>query len=348
MVSRYGVQPLERRPSSAESAARVLLLFIDGIGLAAKAPANPFSTVAMPTLESLLGGPLTVETVEPATALPDPRVVEVDGQTLSVLATGIDANLGVDGLPQSATGQTTLFTGVNAARVMGRHVTAFPGPRLREVLEQHSIFLQLARAGKKSTFANLFSDLYFERLRARRLRMSASVLAVRAGSLRLRDLNDLRRDRAVTWDIKRCYVQPSEREAEAFGTFGAITSRLAGRHLNRLAQDHHFTLWETFATDLAGHGRGSIAVPELLADIDCLIAGVLAEGMSELTVVITSDHGNLEDLSHGKHTRNCVPLIAIGKDANAFAEVRSLTDVTAAILRVLYESNVRAREQGTT
>ena len=77
---------------------RVLLIFVDGIGLAPVGPDNPFGRVPMPALEGVLGGPLTVESI---------------GTTLEAHLSAIDANLGVEGLPQSATGQTALFTGDN-------------------------------------------------------------------------------------------------------------------------------------------------------------------------------------------------------------------------------------------
>ena len=101
---------------------RVLFIFVDGIGLAEEGEANPFAAIETPTLNELLGGPLTLE-----------RCGRGDDWALLPL----DAGLGVPGLPQSATGQATLFTGVNAAVEMGRHVTGLPGPRLRDLVARH-------------------------------------------------------------------------------------------------------------------------------------------------------------------------------------------------------------------
>ncbi|MDX1740430.1 MAG: peptidase, partial [Rhodothermales bacterium] len=56
---------------------------------------------------------------------------------------------------------------------------------------------------------------------------------------------------------------------------------------------------------------------------------------SNTTLLLTSDHGNLEDLSVKTHTRNPVPFVALGPAAHDFAEVRSILDVTPAILRSL-------------
>jgi hypothetical protein len=40
----------------------------------------------------------------------------------------LDASLCVPGLPQSATGQAALLTGLNAPELMGRHIEGFPPP----------------------------------------------------------------------------------------------------------------------------------------------------------------------------------------------------------------------------
>jgi len=53
-------------------------------------------------------------------------------------------------------------------------------------------------------------------------------------------------------------------------------------------------------------------------------------------VIITSDHGNLEDLSTRHHTENDVPTVVIGAERHRFAEgLHDLTGITPGILRVL-------------
>ena len=89
----------------------------------------------MPSLHGLLGGPLVLGTVKQ------------DG-ILSLRP--VDACLGVPGLPQSATGQTALFTGVNAPALVGDHVTAFPTTPLRRVIAEHSLLNRPPRPGRRS------------------------------------------------------------------------------------------------------------------------------------------------------------------------------------------------------
>jgi bisphosphoglycerate-independent phosphoglycerate mutase (AlkP superfamily) len=56
--------------------------------------------------------------------------------------------------------------------------------------------------------------------------------------------------------------------------------------------------------------------------------------------MITSDHGNLEDLSTRRHTKNPVPALLIGSTylREQFTKnLKTLTDVAPAITRQLFE-----------
>ena len=55
-----------------------------------------------------------------------------------------------------------------------------------------------------------------------------------------------------------------------------------------------------------------------------------------ITVLMTSDHGNIEEMNERGHTRNPVPFIAYGPREEDFrAHVKSLVDVTPAILQFI-------------
>lgn len=298
--------------------ARFLLLFVDGVGLGPAGAVNPLSTVPMPALASVLGGALTIERV---------------GARAPELALGaLDAALGVPGLPQSATGQTALFTGVNAPALLGRHVAAFPGPRLAEVLAEHSLLARARRAGRAATFANPYTPRYFEEVEAGRRRHSATTLAALAAAREgapLRGLAELVAGRACTWDVRRDQFQRWAPEVEP------VAAERAGRELAALAGEHELTLWETFMTDLAGHGRWGWTAAEALSRLDGLVAGLLAARPDDLTILLTSDHGNLEAAEHGSHTANPVPLLAIGPAAPDFADLDRLDQVTPRLLALL-------------
>ena len=58
-----------------------------------------------------------------------------------------DAWLGVEGRPQSASGQTTILTGVNVPAQLGYHKQGFPNAAMLEIFATIRSFLQLTRAG---------------------------------------------------------------------------------------------------------------------------------------------------------------------------------------------------------
>lgn len=312
----------------------VILIFVDGVGLAPTAWAgNPLRSQAG-WLRDQIGAPLVQESAP------------LDRGDLVLRA--LDANLDVDGLPQSATGQATLFSGRNAARHMQRHVTAFPGPRLRALLEEDNLLLAARRAGRRVEFANTFSPLYYQRLEQRRVRESVTVVCANAAGVRLRGLADLVAGRAATWDLERdlflagleelarlpSSVDPAARQLL---DRGPVCARQTGLDLAGLAQHCDLLVFETFLSDLVGHGRTEVSPSECVRRLDFLLSG-LAQGLgaqSPVTVVVTSDHGNLEEPEHRRHTRHPVPLLAWGRGSAAFRECRSLVDVTPKILDVL-------------
>jgi len=296
------------------SGSRFLLLFVDGVGLAPAAATNPLATVPSPALAAALGGPLTLERVGP---IPGGRLA------------GLDAALGVPGLPQSATGQTALFTGENAPAILGRHVAALPGPRLAALLAEKSLLKAARAAGHAVTFANPFTPAYFAEVEAGRRRHSATTLAALAAGVPFRDADDLRAGRAVPWDVTGAFFRAFEEGVEE------VDPERAGRNLARLAGEHRLTLWETFMTDLAGHGRRGWTPEEALTRLDGLLAGLLADLPADLTLLLTSDHGNLEERHHTSHTRNPVPLLALGPEADAFAELTRIDQIAPKVLQQL-------------
>ncbi len=312
--------------------ARFLLIFVDGVGLAPPAPDNPLATSAMPAVVSLLGGALTSDLLTDESR---------QGFQRDVTLAALDANLGVAGLPQSATGQTTLFTGVNAAALIGRHVPSFPGGKLRELIEESGVLAAVDGLGLRSTFANAFSPAYFRLLEQRKRRKSVTLCLVEAAGQNPRGLEDLRAGRAVSWDLTR---EMFAAHAEAEPPLEVIATSTAGRHLVELTRSHDLVVYESFLTDLAGHGRFEGGATVALELIDGLIAGVVdsaAEDLEQdLTILITSDHGNVEELGHRRHTRNPVPLLAKGSHAEQFASLTSLDEVTPTMLALFGEQSL--------
>jgi 2,3-bisphosphoglycerate-independent phosphoglycerate mutase len=301
------IRPVAQSPRLPVSS--VLLIFIDGIGIGTRGEHNPLDGLGS-ELFSIFQGE-------------EPRL-PFDGVMAET-----DARLGVEGLPQSATGQTTILTGLNAAQLIGRHLNGYPSPRLKQALAEHSIYKKLMARGRSVTFANAYTRNYIEN--PPRF-ISATTVAAQSAGVRLRMLEDLQEGRAVSHDFTNRFLielglDVKERKPEE-----------AGRDLALLAAGYDFTLYEHFITDRIGHERNRDLARSLTGQhiplLTQFVRAVLeAADLERQTVVITSDHGNIEDASTRSHTLNPVATLAFGAAREYIAaRVRSLTDISPAIL----------------
>jgi 2,3-bisphosphoglycerate-independent phosphoglycerate mutase len=297
---------------------RALLLFLDGVGVGlADAERNPLAAASLPVLDELLGG----------------RDVLLGGGSNGGRAAfrAIDARLGVDGLPQSGTGQTSLLAGVNAPAILGRHFGPWVHTALRELLASRNLLSRTREAGKTAAFANAYPNAFLTDRSGRALRRPAAPpFAARAAGVLTRDERDLRAGRAVASEIE--HTAWRER---LDATLPPITPVAAGGVLARVAASADVTLFAHYATDTVGHTRNRGAAIAALERVDAFIGGLVAALPPDLLLVVSSDHGNIEDLE-AAHTLNPVPLIAIGPGAETLAgEVESIAGVAPAILRLL-------------
>jgi hypothetical protein len=289
----------------------VLLIFVDGLGIGARRPHNPLD---------LLG-----EEAAPLAVFEDEEPSLPFGGVLA----RTDARLGVEGRPQSASGQTTILTGVNAPALLGKHKQGFPNERLREVLREHSIFLQLKRLGVGPlAFANAYSPRFFE---ARPRWVAATTVAVEAAGLPFRTIEDLRAGTAVYHDFTNGFV------AALGENVPARTPAEAAEILARVAGEYRFTLYEHFIADAAGHEQDEAYAMRVLRELASFVRETLSRiDLSRTTVILTSDHGNVEDLSTRNHTLNLVPTLAWGPGREFVrSRVRSLADITPTIIELL-------------
>ena len=299
---------------------RVVFLFWDGVGYGRKDPdINPFFRARLPHLRSLLDG-----------RLPHLGLRRFESSLASVVP--LNATLRVEGLPQSGTGQASLFTGVNAAKLIGRHFGPHPTTTLHPLIESKNIFRQLGEQGRTRCFTNAFPRQFFEYAASGKRRLSVSTLACRYANLGLFDAEALSRDEAVSADITR--VRWGEL---GYPHLPVVTSKEAGIHLWRIAQRYSFTLFEYWLTDYAGHARDMAGAVEVLERFDGLLGGFMEKFDPTLcTLLITSDHGNIEDLSTKSHTRVPVPCIVAGRRRDEICSTLSnLTHVTPSILSLL-------------
>ena len=276
---------------------KIIFIFVDGLGIGCTDPdINPVCGGRFPVLEQMI-----------TNAVP------------------LDACLGVDGLPQSATGQATLLTGVNAPKAMGRHIEGFPPPSLKKLIEHENLFTKLRKLGKSCTFANCYLNVDPHRIPPRR--QSVTTVMTLSALGRVRGTPELLAGKAVTHDITR-----STMHLRGYGG-PLITPEEAAGHLMNVARENDLTLFEHFLTDRAGHSGNPDTAARCLEALERFVSAAsgFADNPNHL-FLLSSDHGNIEDLSVRTHTRNPVPLVALGTHAGHFRALGSIADVTPAIM----------------
>ncbi len=308
---------------------RILFLFLDGIGLDREGPNNPLAAFDGTAVSRLANGQRWVRPLKHRSGSRH-------------LVRPLDATLGIDGLPQSGTGQASLLTGLNCAEQVGRHFGPYPHSETYDALDRANLFHKVQalfpQRPAPAAFANAFPPQFFE---ATRRRSTVTTRCCEAAGIKLRNLAALRNRQAVpadlTGDAWRDQLgldvprRPPEETAEV---------------LAATARQHALTFFEYFLTDKVGHHRLEVAPSILLKDLDAFLNGLLsAIPPSRDTLVITSDHGNFEDTSHTQHTRNPVPLIAYGWAAPHFTNATNLTDVTPSIIQALQSANETGEPQ---
>ncbi len=238
------------------------------------------------------------------------------------------ADLDVKGLPQSATGQTTLLTGINASKYLGRHLSGFPNHDLRLLLKKHSILKTLKEKGFHPTFLNVFRPKFFELPEEVQWRLSATTVATLAADIPIQTLDDLKYRQAIYQDltndtlILRGYDVPH------------LTLEEAAKILSKRVADYDFILYEYFLTDKAGHSldieRGRHEIRKLDDFLSYLIPNL---DLENTCLLLSSDHGNIEDISIKPHTRNPVLTKIWGQDTDRLSnKIHSIEDITPAIL----------------
>ncbi len=288
----------------------VILFFIDGLGIGEADQNNPL---------------YLVENIEPLANFKEiAKPVIFDGILAST-----DPRLGVEGRPQSASGQTTILTGVNAPKFLDYHKQGFPNEKLREVINENSIFRQLRQSGvEEIVFANAYTPQFFtEKQRWK----SATTCAVEAAGLQFRKLPDLFGRKALFHDFTNQILRDRGIDAPLFSPIDAAEI------LAEFSKNYRFTLYEHFLTDKIGHDQNFEWAKQHLPLLAEFIRETLRRiDLENTTLILTSDHGNIEDLSVRNHTLNDVPTIVWGRNRiETASQIKDLTDITPAILQLL-------------
>lgn len=300
---------------------RTLFVFLDGVGIGPADPeTNPFFRAHLPVLRGLFGG--------------EPPHLDRDGTSVTGGGAGVrlfplDPLLGVEGLPQSGTGQIALLTGRNAPRILGRHFGPWPPVRLRPLLRDENVLRRTVDGGGRAIFANAYPRGYPEGVSSRRV--AAPPLAALSAGLLDRHHEALARGEAVASEI----VNEGWRKHLGFRDLPRIDPRTAGRNLARLSGEADLTLYAHYHTDTVGHRGGMDDAVDALERVDAFLGGLLDAAPADLLVLIASDHGNVEDVGRG-HTRNPVMGMAVGDGVDEIRRLGRITDVAPMLLgRVL-------------
>ena len=296
---------------------KVLMVFLDGVGIGKKDYTfNPFFKFGFKTFEKNFN------------SIPSLKNSRLTNGTHFLFPA--DANLGVDGLPQSGTGQASLFCGFNAAKYAGKHFGPYPYSTTIPILQKENILVYFKEKYKSSFFANAYPKVFFDYLKSGKSRLSVTTTTCKLAGIKFNKVTDVRNGNALTAELT------NERWNQKLGyKLPVITPETSAHRLLQIASKFKFTLYEYYLSDHLGHLRLANEFSKLFNELDLFLHTLLTGiNQKEMTLIICSDHGNLEDLSTKTHTRNPALTISSGLFAEQIAsEVSDLTDLKPAILK---------------
>ena len=292
-----------------------LLIFVVGIGIGKNDPeSNPFVQNEYKFLSTHFAEVPTLEN----------QRIEKENKFIFP----VDANLGVEGLPQSGTGQTSIFCGVNASKIVGKHFGPFPYSTLIPIIDRENIFRKYSEAGKSVCFANAYPQIFFDYVNAGKRRLSVTTLSCIKTGVRLNTSTDLRSGRAVTAEID------NSRWVEKLNyNLPIVKPETAARRLLKLASQNHLTLFEFFFSDHFGHKRQLDIYPRIMSNFDRFLLYIISNIDNEMSLLVCSDHGNFEDMSVKTHTRNPAFTLSAGRGSEYLAgRITDLSQIQQAVL----------------
>jgi hypothetical protein len=309
-----------------EKKKRLIFMFLDGVGVGEATDRNPIYVAKAKYLPFYTG----------AMALPDGTPVK-----------SIDPLLGVEGMPQSGSGQTSLYTGVNIPALIGEHKSSYPTRAMRVVIKEKNILSLLKRKGLDAVFLNaypVYSHLFtgghieikptgechfsdqFPSLFKRRI--STTTCMIVCSDQKPFSEKDIRAERAVFQEYSNRWLIDKGLDVPEF------SPEKAAEIIYNASRSRDFLLYEYFQTDLYAHRHSFKEQVELVKNLDRLMSKLFSLLDPETdTLLLTSDHGNLEDNTTKTHTLNPVPLITWGPNSKELRnKIQNLTDVTPTIV----------------
>ena len=307
---------------------RIIFIFLDGVGMGDRSAHNPFYLCRPQYLPFISGSP----------GWPDKIPVKP-----------IDPLLGVAGFPQSATGQTTLYTGISLPEMIKSHKGSYPDQIMRKVLKKHNLLSRLKGKGVRAVFINaypvytrFFTAEHIRILNDGRMHFSkqfpepfkrrisvTTCMMVSAGQQPF-DETDIANETTVYQDFSNRALQERGLNLPEF------SPEKAANIIYKKSREFDFILYEYFQTDVYGHRKSQDECVELIKKLNRFFKTLVSLlDRNADTLIVTSDHGNLEDCSIRAHTRNPVPLIVWGRESGSIRKkINRIDQVTPAILDV--------------
>jgi hypothetical protein len=299
----------------------ILMIFLDGIGLGDDDPlVNPFAAASLPTLTALTNGKRWV------------RGIGVQ-ESERALFIPTDPRMGMPGRPQSATGQATIITGRNVPQAVGEHYGPRPNPAVRAVLAEDNFFKQVVGHGKRAALISAYPARLHDAINSGKRLRSSYQQALHEAGLPMFGEAELYSGEGLSED----WTGHGWREHLGYTDTPLYPPEEAGRRIVEVSRRYDFAFFSHWMSDTVGH-RGTVEDGARLLEVfDSVMAGMLeAWDDAEGVLIVTSDHGNMEDLSHGKHTENDVPTLVIGDARDVFRDVHDLSDLVPRMGRLLF------------
>jgi predicted AlkP superfamily pyrophosphatase or phosphodiesterase len=204
-------------------------------------------------------------------------------------------------------------------------------------LNNGTLFSRFTKAGKKSALLNAYPPRYFDGIDSGKRLYSSIPLAVTNAGLPLFKDDALYAGTALSAD----FTGDGWRSMLGFPDSPVMDAHQAGRKLASLAKEYDFSLFEYWASDYAGHKQQMDTAIGLMETFDSVLGGLIDLWDDDGLILVTSDHGNMEDLSTRRHTDANVPALVIGNKAvrNEFTrDMKDLTDIAPAIWKTVMGS----------
>ncbi len=306
---------------------KLIFIFFDGVGIGKKLQANPFYVAKTDYLPFFEDG-----------ALPDPHNTPIKA---------IDAQLGIEGIPMSATGQTTLFTGINVPALLNEHKESYPNKLMREIIKEKNLFSILREKDISPRFLNVFpgathlfspehitigddgefclSPLFRDQFKRP---ISVTTCMMVANSMIPFGIEDILKEQALFHDYSNKSLDGKKPYPPRF------TPEKAAEIIYRASRNYDLLLYEYFLTDFCGHGFDFSECIELVMQLNRLVKHLISLLDKESdTLLITSDHGNLENCTTQRHTNNPVPLLTWGYGSAGLQDkIESLADICPTVV----------------